>query len=689
VTVTTDQLPTTAPTTSDSTTATTLSTPETQSTDTTADLSDLALRERLPPADANPDATAGAVRDIATASELTAALYSPGDPAATPAAEKLDAAGFAGAVLRDDKGDNPATGLALFRSYVIELGSPEAAVEESDRSVQEVTDTTILDTENFSVAHPRRARRRGLRQPERPGAGGEFIAFPLGPYVLRHPGRCRRLERHRPRPHAGHRTAAVRRRLGRRLSRPAGASPRPMHPGARVVRAPGRLGTSAGGRLVARGLGRRRRLGLGRRALGGPRRIHGRRLPGGELVGSGLGGGSAFLRGARRRGLGSPRPARPEPRSPQPWSRRRRPAWRRWPGAPRPPAPPSYGWCGDAPASSPAPPPPPERARWPRWPAPQRSGSPPPPAPPLRVVRRRTGFFTGTASAPERPRSPRWPRRPRWPASPAGASATGAASSAGASATGAASCGGVPPPPLDLLAGGAATHRLLHGHRLAFGAAPVGLGGLGGLGYGRLSRGCLGDRGGLLHRRLGRRGVPAPGSARSGRERRRRRLERRLDRRRGGRGATTHPARDGAAAVSGSDDALGLRHPERRAPVRARRWPRSARGSRHRAHPPRPSRRLDDLRRGADVRRRRGARRPSRSARRPPRPHRTPVRRPPPPASPPRSSRPRTTHRRAGDAAPVRACPSPHPTARRQRRRSPRSIRHAGVQLGPSMIMSS
>lgn len=183
VTVTTDQLPTTAPTTSDSTTATTLSTPETQSTDTTADLPDLALRERLPPADANPDATAGTVRDIATASELTAALYSPGDPAATPAAEKLDAAGFAGAVLRDDKGDNPATGLALFRSYVIELGSPEAAVEESDRSVQEVSDTTILDTENFSVPIPdaRGVAASGSQSGQELAV--EFIAFPLGPYV--------------------------------------------------------------------------------------------------------------------------------------------------------------------------------------------------------------------------------------------------------------------------------------------------------------------------------------------------------------------------------------------------------------------------------------------------------------------------------------------------------------------------
>lgn len=183
VTVTTDQLPTTAAATT-STTATTLATPTTAPEPTTEATQDLTLAQRLPPEDAMPGTNPGTPRNMPAASDLTSTLYSPGDPAATPAAEALDAAGYAGGILRDDTGSDPSSGIALFRSYVMELGGEAQAQAEVTRSVEEVRATVILDTESVEV-------------PGIPGAsavsaegsqGGQtlavvFIAFPAGPYV--------------------------------------------------------------------------------------------------------------------------------------------------------------------------------------------------------------------------------------------------------------------------------------------------------------------------------------------------------------------------------------------------------------------------------------------------------------------------------------------------------------------------
>jgi hypothetical protein len=180
VTVTTDQLPTTAPATS--TGATTLASPTTAPT--TSDAPDLTLAQRLPPEDAMSGTNPGTPRNMPAASDLTATLYSPGDPAQTPAAEGLDEAGYAGGILRDDTGTDPANDIALFRSYVMELGGDTQAQDEVVRSVQEVLGTTALDTNSFPV-------------PGIPGASGVsaqgtqggqtlavvFIAFPVGPYV--------------------------------------------------------------------------------------------------------------------------------------------------------------------------------------------------------------------------------------------------------------------------------------------------------------------------------------------------------------------------------------------------------------------------------------------------------------------------------------------------------------------------
>jgi hypothetical protein len=183
VTVTTDELPTAAATTT-SATPTTLAAPTTAPEPTTESAPDLTLAQRLPPEDAMPGTNPGTARNMPAASDLTATLYSPGDPAQTPAAEALDASGYAGGILRDDTGTDPRNDIALFRSYVMELGGDEQAQVEVVRSVKEVQDTAVLDTNSFPV-------------PGIPGASGVsaqgsqggqtlavvFIAFPAGPYV--------------------------------------------------------------------------------------------------------------------------------------------------------------------------------------------------------------------------------------------------------------------------------------------------------------------------------------------------------------------------------------------------------------------------------------------------------------------------------------------------------------------------
>jgi hypothetical protein len=185
VTVTTDQLPTTAAATTDtSTTPTTLAAPTTAAEPTTEATADLTLAQRLPPEDAMPGTTPGTPRNMPEASDLTATLYSPGDPAQTPAAEALEANGYAGGILRDDTGTDPRNDIALFRSYVMELGGETEAEAEVTRSVDEVIGTTVLETGTLDV-------------PGIPGARGVtaqgsqsgqtlsvvFIAFPAGPYV--------------------------------------------------------------------------------------------------------------------------------------------------------------------------------------------------------------------------------------------------------------------------------------------------------------------------------------------------------------------------------------------------------------------------------------------------------------------------------------------------------------------------
>jgi hypothetical protein len=185
VTVTTDQLPDTVPGATNG--VTTLEAPTTGAPPEQGEPQagpELSLEERLPPSDALAGTRTGSVTTLPTASSLTEALYAAGDPARIPAARELDEAGFAGAVLRDDTGTDPQDGVALFRSYVMELGGGDQARAEVIRSVLEVSETSQVRTESFPIDGIPGAS--GLTAEG--SAGGQdlavvFIAFPVDRYV--------------------------------------------------------------------------------------------------------------------------------------------------------------------------------------------------------------------------------------------------------------------------------------------------------------------------------------------------------------------------------------------------------------------------------------------------------------------------------------------------------------------------
>lgn len=187
VTITTDTAATTAEPPATDTTATTLAEPTdpgTTEAEPTAPGSDLALLDRMPPPDAYPGVNPGEAVSVPTAIGMTERLYATGDPARIPAAEALDEAGYAGGYLRDDRGTDPRSGVALFRSYVFQLATDEDAVEQTDDSADEVLRTTALDTDTLDV--PGIPDARGVVATGSQG-GTElavaFIVFPAGPYV--------------------------------------------------------------------------------------------------------------------------------------------------------------------------------------------------------------------------------------------------------------------------------------------------------------------------------------------------------------------------------------------------------------------------------------------------------------------------------------------------------------------------
>jgi hypothetical protein len=168
-TITTDQLPTAAPPTT-SAPATTAAAPLGE--------------DRLPPEGSLPGTRAGTTRSLDDAQEFVDALYQVGDPSKPAAQSRLEAAGYAAGILRDELGTNPREGIALFRTYAIALRDDAAAQQEVDDAADEVESSSSAPSGPIAV--PEIPGARGLRLDiDQGGATGSvaFVTFAAGPYV--------------------------------------------------------------------------------------------------------------------------------------------------------------------------------------------------------------------------------------------------------------------------------------------------------------------------------------------------------------------------------------------------------------------------------------------------------------------------------------------------------------------------
>jgi hypothetical protein len=137
----------------------------------------------LPPADAISGVGRGTPRTIDSASEFVDVLYQTGDPAKPGAVRRLEEAGYRTAILRDQAGSDPDTGIALLRSYAIALGSDDAAKKEVADAVEEVRNATAAQTQDIDTGIPdAQAIRVDIRQGTVEGAV-IFVTFPVGSEV--------------------------------------------------------------------------------------------------------------------------------------------------------------------------------------------------------------------------------------------------------------------------------------------------------------------------------------------------------------------------------------------------------------------------------------------------------------------------------------------------------------------------
>lgn len=137
----------------------------------------------LPPQDAVAGVNSGTPRTIDSASEFVDVLYQTGDPAKPAAVRRLEGAGYRTAILRDQAGTDPQNGIALLRSYAIQLGSPEAAKKEVGDAVDEVRSASAAKTSDIDTGIP---DGQGLRVDIDQGAvqgAVVFVTFPVGSRV--------------------------------------------------------------------------------------------------------------------------------------------------------------------------------------------------------------------------------------------------------------------------------------------------------------------------------------------------------------------------------------------------------------------------------------------------------------------------------------------------------------------------
>jgi hypothetical protein len=137
----------------------------------------------LPPADAISGVGRGTPRTIDSASEFVDVLYQTGDPAKPSAVRRLEEGGYRTAILRDQAGSDPRTGIALLRSYAIALGGDDAAKKEVADAVEEVRNAAAAQTQDVETGIPdAQAVRVDIRQGTVEGAV-IFVTFPVGSEV--------------------------------------------------------------------------------------------------------------------------------------------------------------------------------------------------------------------------------------------------------------------------------------------------------------------------------------------------------------------------------------------------------------------------------------------------------------------------------------------------------------------------
>lgn len=155
--------------------------PATTAPPTTGPSAALSESRDLPPRDAVAGVKDGTVMTLSTAKQFVDALYAVGDPGKPAAQTRFEDGGYAGGILRDQAGENAATGIALLRTYALTLKDPDAAQAEVDAGADEIRRTTQATIKDIDVSDIPGAR--GLRVDVGQTGSVVFVTFAAGSVV--------------------------------------------------------------------------------------------------------------------------------------------------------------------------------------------------------------------------------------------------------------------------------------------------------------------------------------------------------------------------------------------------------------------------------------------------------------------------------------------------------------------------
>ena len=99
-----------------------------------------------------PGVKVGSLQQLADAQAFVDALYQTGDPSKPRAVSRLAVGRLRRRALRDQVGEDPAKGIALFRTYAVALRDQAAAQAEVDAAVAEVKAQTTAPTTDIDVS---------------------------------------------------------------------------------------------------------------------------------------------------------------------------------------------------------------------------------------------------------------------------------------------------------------------------------------------------------------------------------------------------------------------------------------------------------------------------------------------------------------------------------------------------------